>query len=105
MKTMGIVWLSVVTVAGVGAVGGCRPKVEPESAKPAGVIKRTGAVLELAAESTVEVGTNVAAKTLEVAKDVGTATKDATGQVVEKAGEGLDKAGAAVEKVGADLQK
>ncbi len=108
--------LAIVAVAGAAAVVGCVQKTDPASPKPAGVMERSGAALDRAAEKTVEVATNVAHKTVEVATNVAAktaeaakatavATKDVAGQAVEKTGEVLGNAGTAVEKAGTDMQK
>ncbi len=73
--------LGVVAVCGIVALAGCG---QPSSPGPA---EKAGAALDRAAEKTVEVTTNAAAK------------------VVEKTGEVLQKSGAAVEKAGENLQK
>ena len=95
------VWVVVVAIAMVG----CGKKPASEPIKTVGVVERTGAALDRAAEKTAEAVTNAAKKTTEAAKAAAAATKDVTGKAVEKTGEALGKAGNAVEDTGAGMQK
>ena len=101
-RMFGVVAIAVV---GIVAVVGCMQKSDSEPSKETGIAERTGAVLDKAAEKTVEVATNVAAKTTKAVKTTAEATKNIAGQAVEKTGEALEKAGAATEKTGANMQK
>ena len=105
MKTNTAYFLSISAVCGTLVMVGCGKKSDVEQPTTPGVAERAGAELDMAAQKTVDVATNVAAKTAEAAKSAAVKTKDVAGQAVEKTGEALEKAGDAVEKTGTDMQK
>jgi len=105
MKLNGVRMLGCVAGLGVMMAVGCRGKTETAETKPAGLAVQTGAAVEHAVRTTLDVATNVAEKTSTAAEAAAAATKDAAGQAVEKTGQTMEKAGAVVEKAGADMQK
>ena len=88
-------WMLVLGCAALVSVSlvGCAEKSESEVDETSGGAERTGAVLDRAADRTVD-----------AAKATGTAVKDVTGKALEKSGETLEKAGEAMEDAGTRMQ-
>lgn len=85
--------LSVVALASLVALIGCKQNSESKPAPSEGVAERTGAALDTAAE-----------KTRDAAKATAAATREMTDKAVEKTGEALEKAGDAVQNTGAKMR-
>ncbi|MDD4736781.1 MAG: hypothetical protein PHP44_11835 [Kiritimatiellae bacterium] len=79
-----IKWMGIVAAISMVAMVGCKPKsaTEPTATTP-GAAEKAGAVLDNAADKTVE----------------------GTGVAMEKAGEVMKNAGASMEETGANMQK
>ena len=85
--------LGGVLFASAVALIGCTRKSETDTPPP-GVVERTGAALDTAAE-----------KTVDAAKATGAAAKDVTGVVLEKSGQAVDKTGEALEETGERMRE
>lgn len=75
-------WMGIVAAISMVTMVGCKPKPATEPATP-GAAEKAGAVLDNAADKTVQ----------------------GTGVAVEKAGEAMKNAGSSMEKTGANMQK